>query len=167
MTSVQLKSGCAEKGKLHWRLQMRESPLNWLRTYLLKVGNWADQEVDISLGFALWTGRVSEKLSMTGLWSDESSGMDSMVKGKLKLLMRAKSNVLEELYPYLVGEFGKAVCRSWRHLQVDSIGVPGREECLDEVVEDGSDCSIPSSIFVYKFSSISVIRSSQELQINQ
>ncbi|GFU22076.1 hypothetical protein TNCV_4300611 [Trichonephila clavipes] len=53
--------------------------------------------------------RVSEKLSMTGLWSDESSGMDSMVKGQLQLLMRAKCNVLAEWYPYLVGEFGKAI----------------------------------------------------------
>ncbi|GFW31398.1 hypothetical protein TNCV_3416541 [Trichonephila clavipes] len=92
---------CAEKGKWYWRLQRRESPLNWLCTDLLKVGNWADQQVEIALGFALWIRRVSEKLSMTGLWSDESSGMDSMVKGKLKLLMRAKSNVLAELYPYL------------------------------------------------------------------
>ncbi|GFU14149.1 RNase H domain-containing protein [Trichonephila clavipes] len=86
----------------------------------------ADQQVEIALGFALWIGRVSEKLSMTGLWSDESSGMDSMVKGKLKLLMRAKkSNVLAELYPYLVGEFGKAICRlvlSIKFLRCISLG---------------------------------------------
>ncbi|GFT45937.1 hypothetical protein TNCV_3535221 [Trichonephila clavipes] len=37
--------------------------------------------------------------------------MESILYEKLKMLIRAKSSIFEELYPYVAGEFGKAISR--------------------------------------------------------